>query len=206
MGRGLCAAGENVADVSLLKEGDAVEVRGEMAEDGVVPCTSDTHYLRVFERVVDDAAKYEFTYRKAPAGYVTYPTEGMSVDPDFVSGFILMDGTESEELTAAPDVPREYPPTIQGRVYKNVNGESAEDWAMNHPLETNIELAMTTPRKVMVGHLEAIRYTADGLYASTVYVVTNDDLVYVFTGAYSDTESAIVKDFEDLVQSVEFSK
>ena len=89
MGRGLCAAGENVADVSLLKEGDAVEVRGEMAEDGVVPCTSDTHYLRVFERVVDDAAKYEFTYRKAPAGYVTYPTEGMSVDPDFVSGFIF---------------------------------------------------------------------------------------------------------------------
>jgi len=204
MGRGLCAAGEGVADVSNIKEGSAVEVRGEMTEEGVVPCTSDTHYLRVFERVVDDEAKYEFTYRKAPEGYVAYSTEGMSVDPDFVSGFILMSEVESEALTATPDLPREYPPTIQGRVYKNTGKESAEDWASNHPLESNIELAMSEPRTVMVGHVQALRFTADGLYVSTVYVVTNDDLVYVFTGAYSDTESDIIKDFEDLVQSIEF--
>src|SRR3989344_1293066 len=111
---------------------------GEMPEEGVVPCSSDTHYLRVFERVLEADAKYEFTYRAAPAGYVTQGTEGMSVDPDFVSGFILMSEAGSKEIAATPDLPREYPPTIQGRVYKNTGKESAEDWASNHPLESNI--------------------------------------------------------------------
>lgn len=206
MGRGLCAAGENVADVSNIKEGSVVEVRGELTEQGVVPCSSEVHYLQVFERVVVDEAKYEFTYRIAPAGYVPYPTEGMSVDPDFVSGFILVSKTESEAMAAMPDFVGEYPPTMQGRVYKNSNKEAAKDWAMSHPLESNIELAMSAPRTVMVGDREAVRYTSDGLYAASVYVVTNGDLVYLFTGAYSDSESDIVKDFEDLVQSVIFTK
>lgn len=204
MGRGLCAAGENVADVSTIEEGMAVEVRGEMTEEGVVPCTSDVHYLRVFERVVDDEAKYEYTYRVAPAGYVQYPTEGMSVDPNFVSGFILLGEAEAEALAADPDFVGEYPPTMQGRVYKNVDDESAEEWAQNHPLESNIELAMSAPRAIMIDHEAAILYKSDGLYASDVYVAVHGDFVYVFTGAYIDANSQIVKDFSDLVRSVVF--
>ena len=206
MGRGLCAAGEDVADVSHIKEGSIVEVKGELTEDGIVPCGSDTHYVRVYEREVLQEMFFEYTYRVAPVGYVPYLTEGMSLDPNFVSGFILMSEAGSKEMAATPDLAREYPPTIQGRVYKNTNNESAEDWAMNHPLESNIELAMSAPRTVMVGDREAVRYTSDGLYAANVYVVTHKDYVYVFTGAYIDAESDIVKDFEELIQSVVFSK
>jgi len=204
MGRGLCAAGENVADVSHIQEGAVVEVRGEMADEGVVPCTSEVHYLRVFKRELKP--EYEFTYRVAPDGYIPYAAEGMSVDPNFVSGFILINKEESVELAAAPDVAREYPPTIQGRVYRNIDNESAEDWAKSHPLESNIELTMSAPRTVIVGDLEAVRYTSDGLYAATVYIMTSDDFVYVFTGAYSDVESDIIEDFEDLVQSLKFTQ
>jgi len=206
MGRGLCAAGENVASVSYIEEGSVVEVRGQLVDDGVVPCDSAAHYVRVYQRVVSSEVGYEFKYRTAPLGYVSFDTEGMSVDPDFVAGVILMSEVERDELAATPDLAREYPPTMQVRVYKNTASESARDWAMSHPLESNIELAMSAPQAVMLGHREAVLYTSDGLYAASVYVVTNNNFVYVFTGAYLDTEAAIFKDFRDLIQSVVFVK
>lgn len=47
-GLGLCAAKANIADVFAIKEGDAVEVRGAVTEEGaIVPCESSDHYLRV---------------------------------------------------------------------------------------------------------------------------------------------------------------
>jgi hypothetical protein len=204
MGRGFCAAGDNVAEVSYIKEGSVIEVRGHLVDDGIVPCDSTTHYVRVFERVMSSQTGYEFRYRVAPAGYIPFSTEGMSIDPDFVSGIILMSEDESEELAATPDLAREYPPTMQVRVYQNTGDQSSRDWALSHPLESNIELAMSEPQVVMVGHSEALLYTSDGLYAASVYVVTNSDFVYVFTGAYIDSDSSIVKDFRDLIQSVVF--
>jgi len=48
MGINLCAAKANIADVSTLKAGNKVEVRGSVGVDGrIIPCDSSTHYLRV---------------------------------------------------------------------------------------------------------------------------------------------------------------
>lgn len=48
MGLGLCAAKANIADVSTLRQGMSVEVRGTWTSEGeIVPCESPTHYLRV---------------------------------------------------------------------------------------------------------------------------------------------------------------
>lgn len=206
MGRGLCAAGEAVASVSYIKEGSVVQVKGELTEDGIVPCSSGSHYMRVYERVMDDEAKYEFAYLTAPEGYVPYAVEGMSSDPDFVSGFVLMTEYGSKELAAMPDFVGEYPPTMQGRVYKNVDNETAEEWIMRHPLESNIEFAISKPREVMMGYHKAVAFTWDGLYAANVYVITNQDLVYVFTGGYIDDASDAIKDFDNLVKSVIFGE
>ncbi|HEU0085372.1 MAG TPA: hypothetical protein VFQ59_00205 [Candidatus Paceibacterota bacterium] len=48
MGINLCSAKENIASPYDLKEGDVVEVRGEVGyENAIVPCQSTLHYLRV---------------------------------------------------------------------------------------------------------------------------------------------------------------
>jgi len=206
MGRGTCDSGDEVASVSYVQEGSVIEVRGELSEEGIVPCSSSAHYLRVYERVVDANAKFEFIYKTAPLGYVPFTDEGIGTDPDFVSGFVLMSEYGSKELAAMPDFVGEYPPTMQGRVYKNVANETAEEWIMSHPLESNIEFAISKPRKVMMGYHEAVAFTWVGLYAANVYVITNQDLVYLFIGGYSDGAEDAIKDFDNLVQSVVFNK
>ena len=48
MGLPLCAAKDNIADISAIKEGDKIEVNGSTGPAGqIVPCDSADHYLRV---------------------------------------------------------------------------------------------------------------------------------------------------------------
>lgn len=48
MGFNLCQARQNIANVSLLREGMVVEARGTLDATGyVVPCEGTDHYLRV---------------------------------------------------------------------------------------------------------------------------------------------------------------
>ncbi|MFM2357696.1 MAG: hypothetical protein RJA61_433 [Candidatus Parcubacteria bacterium] len=47
-GFSLCPGFKNVVDISTLKVGDYVEVRGELDYEGtVVPCEAEDHFLRV---------------------------------------------------------------------------------------------------------------------------------------------------------------
>lgn len=48
MGFNLCAAKDNIVDVSTLAVGDMVEAGGAISTDGlIIPCESAGHYLRV---------------------------------------------------------------------------------------------------------------------------------------------------------------
>jgi len=146
----------------------------------------------------------EFSYPDGQNGYVIDDNNlQMSVDPDFVKGYILTLFTDARELEQSTDA-REGPPTIQLRVYNNPLKQAPSVWAMNHPLESNIELAIDGHQESVVGGANADVFKADGLYASDVYVVAHDSRIYVFTGAYSDENSRIVSDFANLLQSVVF--
>ncbi len=47
-GRNTCAKDADLADVTTIKLGDKVEVRGEISEENyIVPCIDSSHYLRV---------------------------------------------------------------------------------------------------------------------------------------------------------------
>lgn len=204
MGMSLCAAKDRLADLSEMTVGRVIEVRGQLTEEGIVPCAKPEHYARVYEEVLAPELGIEFSYLVAPAGYTQFsPDQPMSIDPDFVEGFIYLATADSVAM-ADSTVPREGPPTMQIRVYRNPDGLSALQWARSHPLETNIELAFGAPQPVMVEHVSAIRYKADGLYASDVYVAAHGDFMYVLTGAYMDQKDAIVKDFAELLSSVVF--
>lgn len=49
MGINLCPAQENIADWSILKTGDRIEVRGSELEGSILPCESSAHYLKVID-------------------------------------------------------------------------------------------------------------------------------------------------------------
>lgn len=47
-GRGMCAAGANIAEPSGIQKGMMIEVSGALTFEGdIVPCDSASHYLRV---------------------------------------------------------------------------------------------------------------------------------------------------------------
>lgn len=208
MGIQLCAAPDEIMSPSIAAVGDRVAVRGALnvEDETIVPCSDASHYFRVTGIVDNDALGISFAYPKGSVGYMLQDDiPGMSVDPDFEAGYMLTLERDVRAILAS-DEPREGAPTIQVHIYENTEKLWPAVWAMRHPLESNIELALGESSEVAVGGAKAITYTADGLYASTVYVVTSGSYVYVFTGAYMDASDDIKKDFDTLIASVVFTE
>lgn len=179
------------------KQGDGTNVE--------IPVTTDTpRDDSTLTKMFDPNLEMEFSYPNGAEGYeIDGSNTRMSVDPDFVKGYILTRHVDVIPPTES-DVPRDGPPTMQLRVYRNTLKQSPSVWAMEHPLESNIELAIGEEKEAVVGGANAVLYKADGLYASDVYVVAHDSKIYVFTGAYSDASSPLVTDFNNLITSVRF--
>lgn len=205
MGRPLCAAKDAIAAPEAAAVGDLVEVSGAIAEDGsIVPCESESDYLRIIGVINDTELSVTFPYRKGPNGYVMEPVPARpGADPDFVKGYTFMLESDYRELQNATE-PREGPPTIQMRAYRNPSYLTAALWPGEHPRESNIELALSAPVDTLVGGEGAVRYTADGLYATDTYVVTSGSYIYLFTGAYIDENSVQRTDFNAMIRSVAF--
>lgn len=206
MGLLLCDAKDAIASPSSVAVGDRISVRGTMTEGGdIVPCDDASHYFRVEGMLSDAEANIEFPYRKGPNGYVaeSLPTSA-STDPDFVKGYNFILETDKTELENATD-PREGPPTIMVRIYENPERVLPSVWAMRHPNESNVELALQEPNETAVGGANAIEYTADGLYATNTYIVTSNSKVYVFTASYIDDSSPMKADIKTIINDVTFT-
>ncbi len=205
MGRLLCAAVDTVASPGNVAIGDIVSVRGNKMEDGkIVPCDDVSHYFRVEGQIQNAEIGIEFPFRKGPNGYVVTTEEAeMNTSPDFVLGYQFMLESDVLEMSNTT-TPREGPPVIALRVYKNSAKLWPAVWVTRHPLESNIELAMTDPVETAVGGAKAIKYTVDGLYATNTYVVTNGDFVFIFTGSYIDDSSPMKADLETMIQNTMF--
>lgn len=206
MGRNLCAAKDAITTPEVIAVGDLVEVSGETDESGfIVPCMEASDYLRVTGFVNDAELGIIFPYRKGPEGYVVEPVPAnLSADADFVKGYMLTLESDHRELQNITE-PREGPPVIQMRAYKNPERLWATLWPERHARESNIELALDEPAEAVVGGANAVKYTADGLYATDTYVVASGSYIYVFTGQYIDANSPQRADFEELVRSVVFT-
>ncbi|PJE64852.1 MAG: hypothetical protein COU90_01140 [Candidatus Ryanbacteria bacterium CG10_big_fil_rev_8_21_14_0_10_43_42] len=203
MGLSFCEAFERIALVGDIEVGDQIYVEGDVDAPGrIVPCEDPTHYLTVTKTVRDRTRGYEFTYRKGPDGYIMLENTE-SQDIDFISGVMLMNRNEYEELQNSTDA-REGPPAIHIRVYQNPDNLSAFVWPERKSLESNVGLALDDPKEAVVGGANASFYTADGLYPIDTYIIANGQYVYVLMGAYRDKESDIYKDFQSLVNSFTF--
>ncbi len=203
MGLPLCPARDSIADVSEIAVGDRVSVRGTMnTEREIVPCESADDYLEVTGVERNTTFGYEFSYEKGADGYVLRDAVGGD-DPDFVSGISLFNSRDVAELENSTE-PREVPPAMHLRVYKNTENHSAADWAAEKTSESNIEQALEEPEEVVVGDAPAVRYTVDGLYMADTYVVARGQYIFVLTGESLDPNDPIVTDYRSLVSSFNF--
>jgi hypothetical protein len=143
----------------------------------------------------------EFQYRPGPTGYVVQ--EMTPSDP--ASGLLRSVAlVRSEDAQTPPPVGGEGPATITMLVFDNPHKEKPLAWADAHVQYSSINLKQGEVQESVVGGANAIRYMADGLYATDMVVVAHGENVYVFSGAYIDAASDIKKDFSPVISSVKF--
>lgn len=166
----------------------ALQYKGEMGADGAETAIYSNPEIGL-----------QFTYRTGPEGYVITEETPLPGDPHAAGLMRTIVLTQTADLNASP-TPSEAPPTIMIRVVKNTTTQTSREWAV----ERLSYMSAEEIRDTVVGGVDAVRYGADGLYASEEVTVTYGQNVYHFTGSYIDAESKLKKDFQPLLDSVKF--
>jgi hypothetical protein len=143
----------------------------------------------------------EFDYEAGPNGYVVQESTPTDPNGEIVRSIVLM---RAEDVANGMPVGGEGPPTITIMVYKNAMKQSSSVWADAHTQYSNINLKMGDALETVVGGANAVRYMADGLYASENVVVAHGENVYVITGMFLDATSDLRMDYAPLVDSFTF--
>jgi hypothetical protein len=174
------------------------------------PATTDVPINTATTTENDNAGKTMTVYRSDEYGFTfKYPSvDYVLSEPAAGSGgplkiIVLATAEDAAEMESG-NQGGEFPPTITIRIFSNDQKEQPDNWVLNHPRFSNIELKMGETIETKVGGAEAVRYRADGLYASDVVVVTHGSYTYVFDGSYIDENSDIRKDFIALIDSIQF--
>mgnify|MGYP003393041045 FL=1 len=143
----------------------------------------------------------EFKYPRGENGYVLNDMVPFEKTANYLRVIVLM---RSEDVKNGMPVGGEGPPTITISVFRNLKKQFPLAWANENTQYSNINLKNGEVGQDVVGGANAIRYMADGLYASENVVVAHGENIYVMTGMFLDQESAVRKDFSPLVLSVRF--
>lgn len=143
---------------------------------------------------------YSFVYHDDE--YVRVPVIESDVPGNtFASGYMIFDRVEYEAFLNSTE-PREGPPAISVMVYNNPNGYTSEEWVMRETLLSNYQQGQVL-NSITVDGVEGVRYVTDGLYMSNNVVFESDGRIYVISGSYIETNSAIVDEFNFIVENFE---
>ena len=145
----------------------------------------------------------KFEYRDDTTGYVLQELEIEDRESGFVKGYQLMLKEDYAELELS-DAPRDGPPTIAIITYENDSNLTPEVWAEENPIYSNIAIALEEPTEYSVDGVMATRYMVDGLYRSDIVLVSKNNLIYMFSGSFLTEDSAVRRDYEPLLNSIEF--
>lgn len=144
---------------------------------------------------------FEFSYPAGPDGYVMSDQTPPAGEGELLRTFVLM---QTKDANNPPPEGGEGAPTITISVFKNSKKQQSGAWAQSHIQYSNINLKIGEVQNTVVGGANAVRYMADGLYASANVVVAHGENVYVLTGMYLDADSKLRKDFSPIVDSIQF--
>ena len=145
----------------------------------------------------------KFEYRDDATGYVLQELEIEDRESGFMKGYQLMLKEDYAELELS-DAPRDGPPTIAIITYENDSNLTPEVWAEENPIYSNIAIALEEPTEYSVDGVMATRYMVDGLYRSDIVLVSKNNLIYMFSGSFLTEDSAVRRDYEPLLNSIEF--
>jgi hypothetical protein len=142
-----------------------------------------------------------FDYTAGPDGYVIQKITPEDPDNELLSTLVIMRTQDIDNLPEGG----ESPPTITMHVLKNVGQQQPQAWADTHAQYSNINLKTGEIAETVVGGANAIRYMADGLYASDNTVVAHGDNIYVISGMFISRNSDIKRDYQPLLDSIRFA-
>lgn len=143
----------------------------------------------------------QFNYRTGPDGYVIQELTPGDTTKDLLSTIVVM---RAEDATREMPVGGEGPATITIQVVKNSKKQQPAVWADAHKIYSNINLKRGEVKEYVLSGANAIRYDADGLYASDTVVAAHGKNMYVIAGSYMDIDSDIRTDFILLLESITF--
>ncbi len=142
----------------------------------------------------------QFDYRAGPNGYVL-EERILSQTENLIKVITLI---STEDAGRIPPEGGEGPAVIAISVFNNNKKQFPEIWANENIQYSNINLKFGDVMEDVVGGANAIRYMADGLYASENVVVTHGENIYVITGQFMTEDSQIRRDFSPLIESIDF--
>ena len=142
-----------------------------------------------------------FDYKTGVGGYVVEERMPVDIGEEPIKVILLM---QAEDAKNEPPIGGEGPPVVSVALYTNKENLSPKAWAEKNPQHSNVNLVQGAISDITVAGASAIRYMADGLYASENVVVANNGMIYVITGQFIDQNSDIRLDFPAFVESIRF--
>lgn len=167
-------------------------------------------FVAVKERTLAPISNASLSYVNTKLGFTfAYPDQYVleerptEQDKDLLLSLVLIRKEDKDNMKSIP-VGGEFLPIMTVYVLKNVAMQQAGIWAQKHPSYSNFNLLTGEVSEQSVGGAQTLRYTADGLYQSDNAVVAHGGLIYVFSGAYTSTTTAIHRDYAALLNTIQF--
>lgn len=166
------------------------------------------YYFKPASSIQSQVEKYQnadtgfsFEYRTGKDGYrlIDQSVEAKSASPVVVSLVTLLRESDGVFLDDPQNAPTEQPPVITVIVSENPNAYSVQQWIEAESGLQNLDFLFESAQKITIGGREGIILNNEGPYPSRTAVVSSDKYIYVFIGGYSDMESDIYKDFDEML-------
>jgi len=168
------------------------------AEGGMFSVGDET-----WERVRDGENGISFAARVEPDGYILIqPPKGEQDTSAFVKAYILFNRAEYEEAQGREGT--EGPPFISILIFDNEENQTPREWAESNSGLANLGLIQGNITDVGIGGASAIHYSADGLYVSENYIVSENEKLYFLIGSYATADQKIREDFKALIDTITF--
>ena len=142
--------------------------------------------------------KISFTY---PSDLYLKEVSRVGESPE-LSVVLVEDTKENRDvIEGRADTPREGPISITVEIYENDDDLEAREWMTQ---STNWTIANSSATPATVGGEEGVMYTWSGLYEGKSIVISKNSKVYVFTVTWMTEEDELLKDFNEIINSVSF--
>jgi len=146
--------------------------------------------------------RLSFSY---PQTYFVALEQNLSGEREQYAIVLAEDTPEVRELFSNPSFATDGPPTITITVFQN----NLDNYTLQSFVEgtdfSNFKLSDGNKTETVVGGEPAWRYRATGLYENENVVVVRPEYVYMFTSFFNSPSDKILKDFDEILKTVEFS-